>query len=64
MMDRIVALFAYAILLGFLGILVWRVPQLDLGLVVLATLLLAGTDLLQVVRKHDRRDGAAGREDV
>lgn len=55
MMDRILALFAYAVLLAFLGILVWNVPQLDLGLVVLATLVLAGVDIVQVLRQHRRQ---------
>lgn len=61
MMDRIAALLAYALLLAFLGILVWKVPQLDLGLVVLATLALAGADMLQVVRKHDKDEQTKGR---
>ncbi|WBU52050.1 hypothetical protein [Paracoccus sp. SCSIO 75233] len=54
-MDRILALFAYTVLLAFLGILVWNVPQLDLGLVVLATLVLAGVDIVQVLRQHRRQ---------
>jgi hypothetical protein len=29
-MDRLVALFAFAVLLGFVGILLWHVPRLDL----------------------------------
>ncbi|SDD28052.1 hypothetical protein SAMN05421538_101274 [Paracoccus isoporae] len=63
MTDRILALMAFAVLLLFLGILVWHVPQLDLGLVVLATLLLAGTDVLQLIRSHDRKDDVAEPEE-
>ena len=29
-MDRLVALFAFAVFLGFVGILLWHVPRLDL----------------------------------
>lgn len=56
MTDRFLAIAAYLTLLAFLGILVWHVPQLDLGLVVLATLILAGIDTFQVMRRHDKLD--------
>ncbi|WBU58135.1 hypothetical protein [Paracoccus sediminicola] len=55
MMDRLLALLAYGVLLGFLGILVWNVPELDLGLVVLATLALAGFDVVKLLQQHNRQ---------
>lgn len=52
-MNNLMALFAFAIMLGFLGILLWHVPRLDLMAVVGATVALAGWDLLQSLRgKH------------
>lgn len=53
MLNRIIAAIAFAIFLGFLGILVWFVPRLNLGLVVGATLLLAAYDLF--VYEHRNR---------
>jgi hypothetical protein len=50
MTDRVMALLAYLFLLGFLGILVWYVPRLDLGLVVAATLLLVAYDFYTTLR--------------
>lgn len=44
MHDRSLALFAFAVLLGFLGILLWNVPRADLGGVIIVTLALAGWD--------------------
>lgn len=53
-MNNVLALFAFAILLVFLGILVWAVPRLDLIFVVGMTLLLAGWDLVQNLKgNHD-----------
>jgi hypothetical protein len=53
-MNNALALFAFAILLVFLGILVWSVPRLDLMFVVGLTLLLAGWDLVQTLKgNHD-----------
>ncbi|MFT7058732.1 MAG: hypothetical protein ACJASV_001234 [Pseudorhodobacter sp.] len=46
-MNNILALFAFAIFLGFLGILLWNVPRLDLIAVVGVTVALAGWDLIQ-----------------
>ena len=54
MMDRIMVLCAYAVLLCFLGILIWHVPRLDLGGVVLITLLLAAADTAHAFRGRDR----------
>lgn len=46
MTDRLLALLAFCILVAFLAILVWYVPRLDLGLVVLVTLALVAYDLI------------------
>ncbi len=46
MTDRLMALLAFAVLCGFLGILIWHVQRLDLGIVVVACALFAGVDLL------------------
>jgi len=51
MSDATMRLAAYALLVAFLGILVWYVPRLDLGGVVLLTLLAAGYDLFVVSRR-------------
>jgi hypothetical protein len=51
MSDVVMRLAAYALLAGFLGILVWHVPRLDLGGVVLVTLVAAGYDLFVVSRR-------------
>jgi hypothetical protein len=56
MMDRVMAIIAYLVLLCFLAILVWHVPRLDLGGVVLLTLILAGVDMSQVLRSHATRE--------
>lgn len=50
MTDRVMALLAFLFLLGFLGILVWFVPRLDLGAVVAATLLLVAYDFYTTLR--------------
>ncbi|MGR3543312.1 MAG: hypothetical protein ACU0BE_03345 [Paracoccus sp. (in: a-proteobacteria)] len=56
MTDRIMALLAFVVLAAFLIILVWHVPRLDLGGVVLLTLIFAGIDMAAVMRSHDRKD--------
>lgn len=58
MTDKIMALGAFIILLIFLGILVWRVPRLDLAAIVLLTLLLAAADIAQLMRRHRRNSPA------
>ncbi|MCT4333791.1 hypothetical protein MU516_13045 [Paracoccus sp. YLB-12] len=58
-MDRIMALVAYAVLAAFLIILVWHVPRLDLGGVVLLTLVFAGFDAAAVMRSHHKSGHAA-----
>lgn len=55
MFDRIMALAALVVLLGFLGILVWFVPRLDLGAVVVVTVLFVAYDFFVASeRRNDR----------
>lgn len=49
-MDKLLAAIAFAVLVGFLGILIWHVPRLDLIAVVGITVALAGWDLLKGMR--------------
>lgn len=53
-MSNFTGIFAFAILLGFLGILLWHVPRLDLIGVVGVTVALAGWDLIQTLRRKQR----------
>jgi hypothetical protein len=55
MTDRILPIFAFAVLCGFLGILIWFVPRLDLGIVLLLTLLIVGYDFFF---HNQRRNGS------
>lgn len=50
-MEKMMAALAFLVLCGFLGILLWFVPRLDLGVVIATTLLLTGYDLFL----HERR---------
>lgn len=52
-MNKIMALAAFALMLAFLGILLWHVPRLDLIAVVAITVALAGWDLVLNLRKKD-----------
>jgi hypothetical protein len=45
MTERLLYVFAFAVLTGFLGILIFNVPRVDLAIVLGVTLLLAGRDL-------------------
>lgn len=44
-LDRVVALLALAAFTAFLGIVLWKVPRLDLGAVIAITLALVSYDL-------------------
>jgi hypothetical protein len=56
MLDRILAICAFALLAGFLGILMWKVPHWDLIMVCLAALLMAGGDFfVSLSRRRNRR---------
>ena len=50
MIDRLMALLAFAMLAGFLGIMMWHVRRWDLGIVIGVTLLLAAYDLMTTRR--------------
>ena len=45
MTDRLMAIFAFGIFTGFLGILAWKVPSADLVIVIALTLGLAAYDI-------------------
>jgi hypothetical protein len=51
MTDAVMRLAAFALLVAFLGVLIWYVPRLDLGAVLLVTLALAGYDLFAPGRR-------------
>ena len=53
MTDKMLAALAFLLMLGFLGILVWFVPRLDLGVVVGLTMLLAFYDFF--IHEHRKR---------
>ena len=56
MRERVVAVLAFVVLTGFLGILLWKVPRWDLGIIIGITLLLAAYDFLSSAgRKKDPR---------
>ena len=54
MINRPLVIIAFLFLCVFLGILLWKVPRLDLGAVILFTLVLAGYDIL--LPHGERRD--------
>ena len=49
-MNKLLASFAFAVLVAFVGILLWHVPRLDLIAVVALTIALAGWDLIKGLR--------------
>jgi hypothetical protein len=51
MSDAVMRLAAFVLLAAFLGVLIWHVPRLDLGAVILITLGCAGYDLFVVARR-------------
>lgn len=55
MIYRLMAVLAFAVLAGFLGILLWYVPRLDLGIVIAVTLILAAVDVYLSAGERDRR---------
>jgi hypothetical protein len=55
-MDRLLALFAFLILLCFLMILMLKVGRLDLSIVIVVTLLMAAYDLFQATSRRRRKD--------
>jgi hypothetical protein len=55
MSDRLMAVLAFALLVLFLGILIWYVPRLDLGAWVAATLGLVAWDFFAPARRRNSR---------
>lgn len=51
MTDRIMGLMGIATLAGFLGILLWKVPRVDLGAVIAITLALVLWDFFSSAQK-------------
>jgi hypothetical protein len=49
-MNNLLALFAFGVLVAFLSILLIHVPRIDLTVVIILTLMLAGWDLYQGLR--------------
>lgn len=45
-MNKLMAFVAFAVLVGFLGILFWWVPRIDLGVVIALTLVLVAYDFI------------------
>jgi hypothetical protein len=54
MMARVIYVFAFLILAGFIGVLVVEVPRLDLGLVAAITLLMVVYDFFHTPKTDDR----------
>jgi hypothetical protein len=52
--DLSMRIFAYAVVVVFLGILLWYVPRIDLGAVIVLTLALAGYDFFGRPRPKGR----------
>ncbi|MDG4720791.1 MULTISPECIES: hypothetical protein [Thalassospira] len=52
LMNRVMALLAFVILAGFVGILVAYVPRWDLGIMVAICVALAGWDIWHVAMGH------------
>jgi hypothetical protein len=50
MIDKLLAILAFGVLVVFLGVLVWKVPRLDLGAVVVITLLFVAYDFFLAKR--------------
>ncbi len=55
MSDRLMAVLAFAVFAGFLGILAWKVPSADLVIVIALTLVLALYDVWRSAFR--RKDG-------
>ncbi len=53
--DRVFAALAYFCLAVFLGVVAWRVPRLDLAVIVVVVLALAAFDVWTELRARGRR---------
>ncbi len=56
-MNWTFALFAYATLIAFFGIVIWRVPHVDLIIIVLIGLALASYDIFGQIFRRGPRQG-------
>ncbi len=54
MTERILTIAAFLTLLGFLGVLIYKVPRIDLGIVIGVTALMAFYDLFIHTRPFDK----------
>lgn len=52
-MDKLAAVFAYAVFVAFVGILLWHVPRWDLTAVIGLTVVLAGWDLARSLHRGE-----------
>jgi hypothetical protein len=55
MINRASAILAFLTLTAFVGVLLWFVPRLDLGAVIVVTLALALVDLYRSAGERDKR---------
>lgn len=53
MRDRILSILAFLVLVGFVGVLNWKLPRLDLGLVSALAIGLAAYDFFGPVRTEE-----------
>ena len=60
MKDNLFAAVALALLVGFLGIIAWKVPQLPLIIVISVVLLMAVFDFWLELRRRRRKQGDGG----
>ena len=51
-MNRLLALIALALMIVFIGILIWKVPEIDLAAVALLTVGLAVADFVVAFRRR------------
>lgn len=54
MRDRFIAIAALVIMTGFLGILLWKVPRIDLATIIALTLVLASYDFFRTFRDQGK----------
>lgn len=54
MIERILTIAAFLTLVGFLGVLLYKVPRIDLGVVLVFTILMAFYDLFIHTRPFDK----------
>jgi hypothetical protein len=59
-MSRLIAVLAVLSLGAFLGVLIWRVPHLDLVVVLTVGFLLAAFDVLTSAWRNRSRNGGQG----